>query len=355
MIAKTTIKISTDTKPVAIWLFVMAVAIFLMALIGATTRLTESGLSIVEWKPVAGALPPLDNVEWQAEFDKYLKSPQGVKVNNSISLDEFKRIFFWEWVHRQWGRMIGLIYFIPLVYFWRRLPSVSKPYFVGILGLGFAQGFMGWIMVKSGLVDIPAVSHYRLAAHLMLAVLLYACVFRLGLAFSLKPVADAGKLTSLRGLIKGAIALTALTMTWGAFVAGLDAGMVYNTFPMMNEHWLPPEMFAHKPMWLAFLAEPATVQFTHRVLAILLVIKIALIYKKSRGFHPPQRIARLFTAMICMVFVQAALGVTTLLTQVQIHPAVAHQGGAFVLLALLIWLLHEIPHIQTTKDVKRSE
>lgn len=342
-------QVPSGTKPVATWLFITAFAVFMMAIIGAITRLTESGLSIVEWKPITGIMPPLDDAAWQAEFDKYLQSPQGRKINPHISLAEFKDIFFWEWVHRQWGRMIGLIYFIPLLFFWRRLPSASRPLFLGMLALGFAQGFMGWIMVKSGLVDNPAVSHYRLAAHLMLAALIYACLFRLGLAFSVRPEKDAGTLSPLRPMVWGAIALVAVTMTWGAFVAGLDAGMVYNTFPKMNDHWLPPELFAHQPMWRAFLEEPATVQFTHRVLAVLLVVKVLLLWKKSRGFHLTRRVSRLVNASALMVLVQAGLGITTLLTQVNMHAATAHQGGAFILLALLVWLVHEIPHVRKEK------
>lgn len=334
------------TKPVAIWLFTCAAAVFLMALIGAVTRLTESGLSITEWKPVTGALPPLDAAAWQKEFDLYKQSPQYQKVNSGMDISDFKKIYFWEWIHRFWGRLIGLVYFVPLLFFWGRIPSVARPRFLGLLALGFAQGAMGWLMVKSGLVDHPAVSHYRLAAHLMLAFLIYAWLFRLALAFSLQPDKDAGRLTDLRGGVRGTIALSALVMTWGAFTAGLDAGMVYNTFPDMNGHWFPPEAAQHRPFWRAFLEEPATVQFTHRILALLLVLKVLLLARRAVPFHPSPRLARLFRALVLAVLLQASLGVATLLTQVDIVLATLHQAGALFLLTLLVWLLHEIPAIR---------
>jgi len=340
-----------SSRAIALWLFACAFAVFLMALVGAVTRLTESGLSIVTWDPVVGALPPLSDADWHREFDNYKTSPQYQKVNRGMTLPEFKKIYFWEWFHRLWGRVIGLIYALPLAWFWlrRRLPAESKPAFLGVLGLGFAQGVMGWFMVKSGLVDMPAVSHYRLAAHLMLAFLIFACLFRMGLAFSLRPVPDAGRLAPLRGLVKGSIALATLTMVWGAFVAGLDAGLLYNTFPKMDAHWIPPELMAHQPVWRAFFEEPATVQFTHRILALLTAAKVLFLWSRSRGFNAEGRLPALFTAAALMVLLQAGLGVATLLSHVHIVPATVHQGGAMVLLALLVWLLHDIPDIRQEK------
>lgn len=340
-----------SSRAIAFWLFTCAFAVFVMALVGAITRLTESGLSIVTWEPVIGAVPPLNEADWQAEFAEYRTSPQYQKVNRGMSLAEFKQIYFWEWFHRLWGRVIGLIYALPLAWFWLRgrLPAESKPAFLGVLTLGFAQGFMGWFMVQSGLVDMPAVSHYRLAAHLMLAFLIFACLCRMGLAFSLRPAADAGKLAPLRGMIKGAIALAALTMTWGAFVAGLDAGLLYNTFPKMDAHWIPPELMAHQPIWRAFFEEPATVQFTHRVLAILTTIKVLYVWQRSRSFNVAGRVPAVFSAAAVMVLLQAGLGIATLLSHVHIVPATVHQGGAMVLLGLLVWLLHDVPDIKREK------
>ncbi|MDE1152014.1 MAG: COX15/CtaA family protein [Micavibrio sp.] len=330
-------------KPVAIWLFACAAAVFLMALIGAITRLTESGLSIVKWEPIAGALPPLNAADWAREFADYKTSPQYLKVNHGMSLDDFKHIFFWEWLHRLWGRTIGVIYFLPFLYFWQRIPAARKPAFFGILAIGCFQGALGWWMVASGLVDNPAVSHYRLAAHLMTAVFLYACLFRLGLVFALPKTEPAGAAGKLHGFIRACIVAVAVTMTWGAFVAGLDAGMVYNTFPMMDSHWLPPELMQHKPVWLAIFEEPASVQFTHRILALLTFCKVMALVWRSKKLDCTPRQRRLFNAAGIVALCQVALGISTLLTQVDIHLAVMHQAGAMTLLGVLVWLLHDVP------------
>lgn len=324
-----------------------------MAVIGAITRLTESGLSIVEWKPITGALPPMNEADWVREFDLYKTSPQYIKVNAGMSLDEFKNIFFWEWLHRQWGRIIGVIYFVPFIYFLlrQRLPRESLPRFVGILLLGAAQGGMGWYMVKSGLVDQPAVSHYRLAAHLILAVLIFIALFKTALSFSVRPDREAAVVAPLRRSVGVALVLALLTITWGAFVAGLDAGLLYNTFPKMNDQWWPREMLSVDPMWKAFVAEPATVQFTHRVLALLTFLKIMSLVWRARAFHCPDRIRRTFTALGAMVLAQVGLGIATLLTHVNLHAAAAHQAGAFVLVGLLVLLLHDIPAMNWRKDV----
>jgi len=338
-----------SSRAIATWLFICAASVFLMALIGAITRLTESGLSIVEWAPIKGALPPLNAADWQREFDLYKQTPQYLKVNRGMSLAEFKEIYFWEWLHRLWGRMIGLIYALPLAFFWLRgrIPAEAKPALLGILALGFAQGLMGWLMVKSGLVDQPAVSHYRLAAHLMLAFLIYACMLRMALAFSCRPEPDAGRATVLRGGIKIVLGLAVLTMIWGAFVAGLRAGLVYNTFPMMDAHWLPPELWAHKPLWKAFIEEPATVQFTHRVLAVLTVLSGLWLYKRARGFNVQGRAGVLFRALPWVLLAQAGLGIATLLHGVPVALGAVHQGGALVVLSVLVWLLFEIPDIRS--------
>ncbi len=330
-------------KPVARWLFFCAGAVFLMAVIGAITRLTESGLSIVKWEPVTGVLPPLNAADWAREFADYKTSPQYLKVNHGMSLGEFKQIFFWEWFHRLWGRLIGVFYALPLLYFWRRLPKETRPAFIGVLGLGFCQGLLGWWMVKSGLVNDPAVSHYRLAAHLMTAVVLYLSLFRLGLQFAVQPSKSAGLLVNLRPLVRFALCVALVTMTWGAFVAGLDAGMIYNTFPTMNGHWMPPELLQHQPVWKAFIEEPASVQFTHRCLAILTFCTVLALTSKSTRYAVEPRLRRVFIAAGMMVIIQLCLGISTLMTQVDIHLATLHQAGALTLVALLVWLLHEIP------------
>ncbi|HYD16940.1 MAG TPA: COX15/CtaA family protein [Patescibacteria group bacterium] len=331
-------------KPVMRWLFFCAASVFIMAVIGAITRLTESGLSIVRWEPIAGALPPLNAAEWDKAFDAYKQSPQYLKVNSGMDLAAFKQIFFWEWLHRLWGRLIGVFYALPLLYFWGRIPADKRPAFLGILALGGLQGLIGWWMVKSGLVNDPAVSHYRLALHLMTAVVIYACLFRLALVIGMRPVRDAGKLSRLRGFVRACIGAVLLTMTWGAFTAGLDAGMVYNdTFPYMGSELWPAELLQTKPLWRAILTEHASVQFIHRLLAVLAFIKILLLVKRALPFNPPARLRKILVGLAVAACAQVGLGVATVMSHVNIHAAASHQAGALVLLTLLVWLLHEIP------------
>lgn len=331
-----------NLKPVAIWLYVCCAMIFIMALVGAITRLTGSGLSIAEWKPIMGALPPLHEAEWQRVFDLYKQTPEFQKVNSWMALGDFKRIFFWEWLHRLWGRLIGAVYAVPFFWFLlsKRLPRVLMPSFLMPLILGGAQGFMGWYMVQSGLIDEPAVSHYRLAAHLGLALLIYGLIFHLALRISVTQTEEAAQLAPLSKPVHRALFLVVVTMTWGAFTAGLDAGMLYNEFPLMGNYPWPPELSS----WRSIFHEPASVQFTHRVLAVTTVFYILLLYAKTRSFHLEPRIARLFSALAVMAVVQATLGISTLLTGVALPLAVAHQAGGIIVLSLLIWLVYEIPH-----------
>lgn len=331
-------------KPVAAWLFFCAFAVFLMAIIGAITRLTESGLSIVRWEPIAGALPPLDAEGWNKAFAAYKESPQYLKINSGMDIEAFKKIFFWEWIHRLWGRLIGVFYALPMVFFWHRIPAERRGAFLGILALGGLQGAIGWWMVESGLVNEPSVSHYRLALHLMTAVIIYACLFRLALVIGLRPSRDAAKLSGLRKFTKACIAAVLLTMTWGAFTAGLDAGLVYNdTFPFMGDKLWPSEMLQFQPFWKAFFVEHATVQFTHRFLALLAFIKIMVLVKRGLPFNPPPRIRKLLIALVTVACAQVGLGIATVMSHVNIHAAATHQAGALTLLTLLVWLLHEIP------------
>jgi cytochrome c oxidase assembly protein subunit 15 len=341
----------TRDNKIATWLFICAFSVFLMALVGAVTRLTESGLSIVDWRPVTGAVPPLSAGDWQIEFDKYRTSPQYQKVNRGMTLDEFKDIYFWEWVHRFWGRVIGLIYALPLIWFWIKgwLPPDRRKYFLGILALGGLQGLMGWLMVKSGLVDAPAVSHYRLAAHLLLAFLIFGCLVRLALTFARPQFEkDADRLIRLRPLLRSAIWTAGVVMLWGAFVAGLDAGMVYNSFPTMDGHWFPPETAQHQPVWRAFFEEPATVQWTHRVLAMLFLVKVIFLLRRGVSLSPPPGLKRGLVAVAAMAVLQVLLGIAALLTQVNIVLATAHQAGALVMIFLLVYVLHSIPRKVTT-------
>lgn len=298
--------------------------VFAMAVIGAITRLTESGLSMVEWKPLIGAIPPMSEAEWQRVFDLYKQTPEFQHKNSWMQLADFQKIFFWEWLHRLWGRLIGLVYALPLFWFWVRgqIPQGYKGKLLFILLLGAGQGFMGWYMVMSGLVDRPDVSHFRLAAHLMLAFLIYACL--LWVAFDLKYYTKIR--CSFCQLRHGwvALALVVITATWGAFVAGLDGGMVYNTWPKMDAHWMPPEVTG----LFAITHDPAAVQFFHRWIAILTGIAVfAYAWRIKNG------------PIAAMMFVQIGLGIATVMTQVSIPLAAAHQAGAMILIGLMVYEL----------------
>jgi cytochrome c oxidase assembly protein subunit 15 len=337
---------SKPLPPLALWLFACAALLFVTTQVGAVTRLTESGLSIVEWKPVTGALPPLNAADWTHEFSLYQTSPQYKKVNTGMTLEDFKHIYFWEWLHRLLDRVLGIVYFVPFVLFWRRgkIPDTARKPLSAIFILGAVQGTLGWYMVKSGLVDRPAVSPYLLAAHLMLAVTIFCCLLRMGFIFSVMPEKAAKKLLPLRGLVRAAVAMVALTMIWGAFTAGLRAGQIYNdTFPLMGAHLWPGELFHDAPWWSNFFENPAAVQFTHRVLAVLTFCTLTAVAAKGLPLQDTTRLRYLLAALGVMACAQVCLGIATLLTHVDIAVATLHQAGALTILALLMALLHNIP------------
>ena len=238
----------TAPAPVRNWLLVVAAMIFFMIVLGALTRLTELGLSMVEWRPVTGWLPPMSDAAWQAELEKYLSSPQGRLINRGFSVDEFRQIFWLEFIHRLWGRLIGLAFALPLAWFWLRgqLSPALKPRLLALLVLGGLQGALGWAMVASGLIDRPAVSHYRLAAHLLLAVALYAYTVWLILELGPQDAQHADGKT--RRKATALIGLLLVVMTWGALMAGLRAGTSHNTFPTMSGYWIPPGLFDLRPV-----------------------------------------------------------------------------------------------------------
>lgn len=317
---------TSSTRPIALWLFTTAFMVFAMAVIGAVTRLTESGLSMVEWKPLIGAIPPLNDAQWTHVFDLYKQTPEFLHKNGWMALEDFKKIFFWEWLHRLWGRVIGLVFALPLIYFWVRgtIPPGYKGKFVGVFLLGAAQGTLGWFMVKSGLIDVPAVSHFRLAAHLLLALIVYAALLWLAFDFTQRGEKRRYSFCEKRhGWIT--LAIIACTIVWGAFTAGLDGGMLYNTWPKMNAHWIPPEVQGI----YAIVHDPAAAQFFHRWIAVVTLIAVLSFAWRMRN--------PLLTAM---VLIQVGLGIATVLTQVNIHLAALHQAGAMVLLGLMIRQLH---------------
>ncbi|MGL4960009.1 MAG: COX15/CtaA family protein [Inquilinus sp.] len=325
------------TRPVALWLFLCAAMVFAAAVIGAITRLTESGLSIVEWAPITGTLPPLSDQAWADAFAAYKATPQYRYMNAGMSLEAFQSIYFWEWLHRFWDRLTGLVFAAGLVWFAlrREVDWTLGSRLFGLLVLGGAQGVLGWMMVASGLNERPSVSHYLLAAHLGLAVLLYALILWAAYGLTLRRLGDFARAPSLRRHASIAIGCVAVTMCWGAFVAGLDAGQVYNTFPLMDGRLLPPpESFSIVPAWLNWFDNTALVQFTHRWLAIgTSLVVLALAVRCSRT--PVVGWGHLVGLM---VVVQVGLGISTLLTQVPVGLGAMHQAGALLLLALLLAL-----------------
>ena len=315
-----------DNKAIIYWLNFCCFMVFAMAVIGAITRLTESGLSIVEWHPLMGALPPLTQHQWDHVYALYKQSPEFAHKHHWMALEDFKKIFFWEWLHRLWGRTIGVVYALPLLWFWfkKKIPEGYGLKLAGIFLLGGAQGVLGWYMVMSGLVDRPEVSHFRLAAHLFLALLIFSAMWWVSLSLQ-KDETPSVVSKSLRIIGGIALLMLATTIVWGAFVAGLDAGMIYNTFPLMGGQFTPPETM--QPF--GFLHQHAWVQFAHRWLAISTAILIVIFALRTKNIR-----------LLAMIFIQVGLGISTLLSQVYVPLAALHQAGAIVLLALLIQANH---------------
>ena len=339
---------ATATQNIAairIWLIVSAAMVFLMAIIGAITRLSEAGLSMVDWRPILGWLPPMDGPSWQAAFEAYKQSPEFAKKHFWMELSDFKRIYWLEWLHRLWGRLTGLVYILPLLLFWWRgiIPKGSGRALSLIAVLIAVQGVLGWYMVKSGLVDRPSVSHYRLAAHLGLAFVIYALIIRQIVRLSDKPV-----LQVPRGLIVhswAALGVLAITIIWGAFVAGLDAGLIYNSFPRMGAGLMPHELAGTG--FTGLYDSRAGVQFVHRWLGMLTAFMLIGLWAHAmlRGIIHPL-IFGLAMAALC----QAGLGIVTLLTQVWLPLAALHQAGALIVLTLLIILLTRLRHMHSHQE-----
>ena len=348
---------------VKLWLLICCAMIFAMAVIGAITRLTESGLSITEWAPITGALPPLNDADWQQAFDAYRQIPQYQLLNRGMSLEEFKTIYFWEWVHRLWGRLIGVVFALPFLYFLIRR-QLDKPLawkLFGIFCLGGLQGFVGWFMVQSGLEDRTHVSPYRLAMHLSLALVIYSLILWVALGVRGWKLEAGGwgsfadrliptptnraqqqnirdsqpPASSLQPLGWFCLLLLAITIVWGAFVAGHRAGLAYNTWPLMEGQFLPAESWTLQPLWYNFFGNTALVQFIHRWLGPLTglaIVSWALLLWR----HAPARQRPWLAGLMAMVGVQIILGIATLLTHLNIVLATLHQAGAITLLTLVL-------------------
>lgn len=328
-----------DKRAQLIWLFSTCFLIWLMIMLGGATRLTHSGLSIVEWKPVTGILPPLTQAAWMEEFAKYQQFPEYNLVNSDMTLSGFKFIFFMEYAHRLLGRLIGLFFFAPLIVFWLRgtLPPFLKKVSLITFVLGIAQGFMGWYMVKSGLVKDPSVSHYRLAAHLLLAILLYGILFYTGLKLlHPTPRKKQRSLSGVAGLLHLGSTLLIITIIYGAFVAGLKAGHIYNTYPLMGGQFIPSEWNFLQPLYMNFLENAATVQWAHRTMALLTLITLLSSMVWLIRLSVSDSLKRTAFLVISGVLVQFCLGVLTLLHQVPVFLGTLHQGTAVIVLTLVL-------------------
>ena len=330
-------------RQIAGWLLLCAAVIFGMILLGGVTRLTHSGLSMVEWKPLIGIIPPLSEQAWLDIFEKYKQFPEYQKINKGMSLDGFKAIFMYEYLHRVLGRLIGVLFLLPLLYFaFRRLVRPGlMPKLVILFFMGGLQGLLGWYMVKSGLVNDPRVSQYRLTAHLGVAVAIYA--YMLWVAFDLLFAGDNDGERGGRPYARWSLALVSLVYVMilsGGLVAGTRAGFAYPTWPLMGDTFIPPGLYATSPAWLAMFEDITTIQFNHRMFAYLLFALISSfayrVYRGAGGGH-----ARLAAVLLVLALcVQVTLGISTLLLHVPVAIAAAHQGGAVVLLSATVFISH---------------
>ena len=337
---------NTNNRQLAIWLFICAASVFLMIVLGGVTRLTHSGLSMVEWKPLLGIIPPLSGSDWLLTFEKYKAFPEYQKTNLGMSLQEFKLIFYFEYFHRLLGRLIGLIFFIPLIYFYikNRIPRPLLPKLALILVLGGLQGLLGWYMVKSGLINEPRVSQYRLTAHLGLAVVIYAGLIWIGM--NLWGNTDKISLgSSNRRLYFYALCLTGfifLIILSGGLVAGTRAGFAYNTFPLMAGSFIPQGIFAMSPLWQNFFENIISIQFNHRVLAYLLTIFVISLSIALLRSETNKKIKIAAMLLIAALALQASLGIATLLYLVPVALASLHQAGAILLFTVSLILTHQL-------------
>ncbi len=335
-----------QNRTVAYWLLLCCGLVFIMVVLGGFTRLTGSGLSMVNWQPLMGILPPMGDAEWQRVFEMYQQSPEFQKVNYSFGVDEFKGIFWLEYLHRLLGRLIGIVFFVPFVYFFARgyIQRNEWAKYLLMFILGGMQGLLGWYMVKSGLVDVPRVSQYRLTAHLVAAFTIYAYMFWVAMSLLFPHSGNAGK-HPWYGKTLALATLISVTIISGGFVAGLRAGKIYNTFPMMGDYWFPPGLMALEPYWRNFFDNMATVQFDHRWLATTTFVLIVVFWFRARKADLPARARTAVNALLHTAVLQFALGITTLLLAVPVVLGAAHQGVAMLLFTVALYLVHALRRI----------
>ena len=334
------------------WLLSGCILIALIVVIGGITRLTQSGLSMVKWEPIVGAVPPLSQEDWKEAFDLYKESPEFLYFNSDFELSDFKVIFFWEYLHRLIARLLGLVFLIPCILFWRKgyFTVKLKKQVALIFVLGAFQAILGWFMVKSGLVDQPHVSHYRLASHLFTAFGLMIYIYWVALSLKYQAVThQAGK---LRKLVVGLISVIGLQITYGAFVAGLKAGLFYTTWPKMGNEWIPKvfgEIVSREGVE-SLTANPGIVQLIHRTLAITIVVLLAILWYKARKSNPTNYQKFGLNMLIAAVAIQFTLGVFTLINAVPIVLGVLHQFGAIFVLMSSFYLLFSLKEVNQAKE-----
>ena len=329
-----------DDRLVALWLIAVAAMIFVRVMLGGITRLTESGLSITEWKPISGVLPPLDAGQWQQEFDRYKAIPEFQNLHPDMTLDQFKGIFWWEYAHRLWGRLIGFAFAIPGLWLFAtgRIRASLRPHLIALFVLGGLQGALGWFMVESGLAVRTDVSQYRLVAHLLSGLTIYA--YMLWIAFGLlRPQRPAFPgAAAIRRHVLVLLVLVAGMLTTGGFTAGLDGGKIYNTFPFMGGALLPGDLLAIEPLWRNPFENPTTAQFIHRWLAMIVAATVLILWLRRGRLPAGARVA--LHLLAGMAAIQVTLGISTLLLVVPVPLAAGHQAGAVMLLTLTLWALH---------------
>ena len=328
-------------RSVVLWLVASAICVILTLIIGGITRLTESGLSITRWQPVSGVIPPLNAADWAAEFQRYLAIPEAQTTHLGITLSQFKTLFWWEWAHRFIARVAGLVIAIPffVFLFTKKLPASLAPRLLALPLLIAAQGALGWYMVTSGLSERSDVSQYRLVAHLGLALVIYVIAAWTAMMLALGNVDGRSRSASgprSRAAMTVGI-LTFITLLSGGFVAGLDAGHVYNTFPLMGGSLVPEGYGAMAPFWRNWFENPAAVQFNHRVLAMVVLVTVAWAWSRERRSDASLRERRAWNAMALTALVQVTLGIATLVLVVPIPLAALHQLGAVALLSVALW------------------
>ena len=330
-----------QNRRVATWLLICCALVFAMVVLGGVTRLTGSGLSMVDWRPVTGVLPPLSAAEWQDSFEMYQQSPEFQKINSYMDVHDYKQIFWLEYLHRLLGRLIGIVFFVPFLVFAIKgyIHKSEWPRYLLMFVLGGAQGLLGWYMVKSGLVDNPHVSQYRLTAHLVAAFLIYA--YMLWVALSLLFPRE-GSRHPWYGKAVAITSLISITVISGGFVAGLKAGKIFNTFPMMGEYWVPPDVMTLEPVWRNFFDNPATVQLDHRILAITTFFVVLAFWAGLRRMDLGKRASRAANWLLAILIVQVSLGILTLLYVVPTALAAAHQGVAMLLFTAALCLVHSL-------------